>query len=137
MGILFLQYFATVFLHEHVTMYSLKTCLIKSYHEEYRFAKKLAEMKYIFLSGFYQEQMHWVGISNRVLSFRLKLWVEQNGRTPLLVGKTLLNYKNTIEEAIGREMLSYPKYITKGSLTPKTMDNTPIYNSIFSGLKYQ
>jgi hypothetical protein len=43
---------------------------------------------------------------------------------------------NTIEEMIGREMLSSPKYITKGFFTPKAMDNTPIYNYIFSGLKF-
>lgn len=65
-----------------------------------------------------------------------KLWEDEFDLTPLLVGKTSLPFFNTIEEMMGREMISKPKYITKSYLEPKIKDNNPIYEYIFSGLKY-
>ena len=75
---------------------------------------------YLYLSGF-------------VRIFRM--WQEHYDLTPLLVGKTSILYLNTIEEMIGREMISPPRYITKSLLEPKIERNDSIYNYIFSGLK--
>jgi len=75
---------------------------------------------YLYLSGFVQ---------------MLRFWEEQHDLVPLLVGKTSLLYYNTIEEMIGREMISPPKFITKSILKPKTEQNNSIYSYILSGLK--
>ncbi|NWJ52060.1 MAG: flavohemoglobin expression-modulating QEGLA motif protein [Bacteroidetes bacterium] len=75
---------------------------------------------YLYLSGFVQV---------------LRFWEEQNDLIPLLVGKTSLQFYNIIEEMIGREMISPPKYITKSLLKPTTEQNNSIYNYILSGLK--
>jgi uncharacterized protein (TIGR02421 family) len=65
----------------------------------------------------------------------LRLWEENTDLTPLLVGKTSTHFYGTIEEMMGREMITPPKYITKSFLTPKNQKKSSIYNYIFSGLK--
>jgi len=65
----------------------------------------------------------------------LRFWEEHNDLTPLLVGKTSLQFYSTIEEMIGREMITPPKIITKGFLYPQPDSNNAIYSYIFSGLK--
>lgn len=65
----------------------------------------------------------------------LRFWEEQHDLTPLLVGKTSLQYYNTIVEMIAREMVLPPVHITKSVIQPKTEQNNPIYNYILSGLK--
>jgi len=65
----------------------------------------------------------------------LRFWEEHNDLSPLLVGKTSLQFYNTIEEMIGREMITPPGIITKGFLNPQIDHNNAIYSYIFSGLK--
>jgi uncharacterized protein (TIGR02421 family) len=65
----------------------------------------------------------------------LRFWEEHNDLSPLLVGKTSLQFFTTIEEMIGREMITPPSIITKGFLHPQIEANNSIYSYIFSGLK--
>jgi uncharacterized protein (TIGR02421 family) len=65
----------------------------------------------------------------------LRFWEEHNDLSPLLVGKTSLQFFTTIEEMIGREMITPPSIITKGFLNPQIEANNAIYSYIFSGLK--
>ena len=65
----------------------------------------------------------------------LRFWEEHNDLSPLLVGKTSLQFFTTIEEMIGREMITPPALITKGFLNPQIEANNAIYSYIFSGLK--
>ena len=65
----------------------------------------------------------------------LRFWEEHNDLSPLLVGKTSLQFFTTIEEMIGREMITPPAIITKGFLNPQIETNNAIYSYIFSGLK--
>ncbi len=66
----------------------------------------------------------------------LKLWQEHYDLSPLLIGKTSLPFFNTLEEMIGREMISAPKYLTQSILHPKSENNNAIYDYILSGLKH-
>lgn len=75
---------------------------------------------YLYLSGFVKI---------------LRFWEQQHDLTPLLIGKTSLSFYNTIEEMIGREMISMPKYITKSFIQPNLEQNNLIYNYVLSGLK--
>lgn len=75
---------------------------------------------YLYLSGFVR---------------MLRLWEDNHDLTPLLVGKTSILFYSTIEEMIGRGMISPPSIITKSFLKPKIEHNNSIYNYILSGLK--
>jgi len=75
---------------------------------------------YLYMSGF-------------VKIFRL--WEQNTDLSPLLIGKTSTHFYGTIEEMMGREMITAPKYVTKSFLTPKNQKKSSIYNYIFSGLK--
>lgn len=74
---------------------------------------------YLYLSGF-----------NRIL----KLWKADINFTPLMVGKTSIDYYDTINEMIEREMVSKPKFITKSFEQPKEYEKNSIYEYIISGL---
>jgi len=65
----------------------------------------------------------------------LGFWEGHNDLTPLLVGKTSLQFYNTIEEMIGREMVSTPSLFTIGFMKPQPDNNSAIYSYIFSGFK--
>ncbi len=65
----------------------------------------------------------------------LRFWEEHHDLSPLLVGKTSLQYYSTIEEMIGREMVMPPKYISRSFHEPKPEVNDPIYSYILGGLK--
>ena len=65
----------------------------------------------------------------------LRFWEEHNDLTPLLVGKTSLPFYHTIEEMIGREMISAPGLLTKSFLKPQPDLNNAVYSYIFSGFK--
>ena len=65
----------------------------------------------------------------------LRFWEEHNDLSPLLVGKTSLPFYHTIEEMIGREMITAPVLQTKSFLKPQIDLNNPVYSYIFSGLK--
>ncbi len=80
--------------------------------------------------GFTKDYLYLAGF---VKVFRF--WEEQHDLSPLLVGKTSLQFYSTIEEMIAREMLVPPKFITKSILEPKHLENNPIYEYILSGLK--
>jgi uncharacterized protein (TIGR02421 family) len=65
----------------------------------------------------------------------LRFWEDHHDLSPLLVGKTSLQYYSTIEEMIGREMVTPPQYITRSISEPRPEVNNPIYNYILGGLK--
>lgn len=75
---------------------------------------------YLYLSGF-----------NEIL----KLWKSNVNLSPLLVGKTSLDFYDTISEMIDRELIISPKYLTKSFLSPVGNENNQIYDYILSGLK--
>ena len=75
---------------------------------------------YLYLSGF--EKI-------------LKLWKADVNLTPLLVGKTSIDFYDTINEMIDREMIVKPKYITKSFEHPVNFEDNEIYDYIISGLK--
>ena len=74
---------------------------------------------YLYLSGF--EKI-------------LKLWKSDIDLSPLLVGKTSIDFYDTIREMIQPEMITRPKYITKGILNPFEQKNNSIYEYILTGL---
>ena len=74
---------------------------------------------YLYLSGF--EKV-------------LKLWKSDTDLSPLLVGKTSIDFYDTIREMIQREMITKPKYITKSILNPIEQKNNSIYEYILTGL---
>lgn len=75
---------------------------------------------YLYLSGF--EKI-------------LKTWKAGTKLSPLLVGKTSIDYYDTINEMIERKMVSKPKFTTKSFNQPKDFDKNGIYEYIISGLK--
>lgn len=74
---------------------------------------------YLYLSGFV-----------RMLNF----WENGNALEPLLVGKTSIQFYNTIAEMIERNMIQEPMHITKSFLQPKNELNHPTYDYILGGL---
>ena len=64
----------------------------------------------------------------------LKLWNANTNLEPLLVGKTSLEFYDTIKEMIERDMISKPKYVTKSIVKSNLSDNHSIYEYIVSGL---
>lgn len=74
---------------------------------------------YLYLSGFVKI---------------FKYWQDQNDLSPLLVGKTSLEFVPIIEEMIGREMVSQPQFITK-SFSGQPEPEHAVYNYIISGLQ--
>lgn len=74
---------------------------------------------YLYLSGF--EKI-------------LKLWKADVNLSPLLVGKTSMDFYNTINEMIEREIIAKPKHITKSFEQPIDYQNNEIYEYIISGL---
>ncbi|MCB0505215.1 MAG: DUF1704 domain-containing protein, partial [Cyclobacteriaceae bacterium] len=75
---------------------------------------------YLYLSGFVKV---------------LRFWENQNDLKPLLIGKTSIDFYNVIDEMIGREMVSPPKYVTRSFEETQTDKVNPIYDYILSGLK--
>ena len=74
---------------------------------------------YLYLSGF--EKV-------------LKLWKSDIDLSPFLIGKTSIDFYDTISEMIQRGMISKPKYITKSILNPIEKKDTSIYEYILSGI---
>ena len=75
---------------------------------------------YLYLSGF--EKV-------------LKAWNKDIDLIPLLVGKTSLDFYDTIKEMIERDMIAKPIFKTKSFETPYEYENDKIYEYIISGLK--
>lgn len=65
----------------------------------------------------------------------LKFWRDGNDLSPLLIGKTSLNYYDLIREMIEREMLEKPKFITKSFTNPNLDQTEGVYGYILSGLR--
>lgn len=80
--------------------------------------------------GFTKDHLYLSGFV-KVLQF----WEDQNDLTPLLIGKTSLNFYPTILEMIGREMIAPPQHLTRSFQHPVPENNNPIYNYILDGLK--
>lgn len=74
---------------------------------------------YLYLSGFLKV---------------LKLWNLDTELTPLLVGKTSIDFYQTISEMIERNMIQKPQFITKSIEKPRN-NGSEIYDYIISGLK--
>ena len=64
----------------------------------------------------------------------LKFWKSDTYLSPLLVGKTSIDFYDTIREMIQREMITIPKYIAKSILNPIEQNNNSIYEYILSGI---
>jgi len=75
---------------------------------------------YLYLSGF--EKI-------------LKMWNSDIDLSPLLVGKTSMDFYGTINEMIEREMIGKPKFITKSFVNPADYENNDIYEYIISGIR--
>lgn len=64
----------------------------------------------------------------------LRFWEAGNSLEPLLIGKTSINFYNTIDEMIERDMVVKPKHITQSFLHPKGDQNHAIYDYVLRGL---
>lgn len=64
----------------------------------------------------------------------LRFWEAGNSLEPLLIGKTSINFYNTIDEMIERDMVVKPKHITQSFQKPKAENNHQIYEYILRGL---
>lgn len=64
-----------------------------------------------------------------------QFWKSGKDLGPLLIGKTSLEYYDTITEMIERGILNPPKYITKPFENPQTHLNNPIFDYIVSGIR--
>ncbi|MDP4679558.1 MAG: flavohemoglobin expression-modulating QEGLA motif protein, partial [Cyclobacteriaceae bacterium] len=65
----------------------------------------------------------------------LKIWNSNLSLYPLLVGKTSMDFYDTIVEMTEREMIQKPKFITKSFENPVQYEHNTIYDYIISGLK--
>jgi uncharacterized protein (TIGR02421 family) len=77
---------------------------------------------YLYLNGFVQIY---------------RLWEDNYDISPLLIGKTSLPFLSTIEEMAEREMVKKPQLITQSFINPQIHKNNPIFEYIFSGLRYE
>jgi len=75
---------------------------------------------YLYLSGFVKI---------------LELWNSQRSLEPLLVGKTSLEFYDTIDELIDRDMVVKPEKITNSFVNPNPSHSSELYDYIISGLK--
>lgn len=64
----------------------------------------------------------------------LRFWEAGNSLDPLLIGKTSINFYNTIDEMMERDMITRPKHITQSFVQPKNDQNHPTYDYILRGL---
>ncbi len=80
--------------------------------------------------GFTKDYLYLIGFEKI-----LKLWNSDVNLSPLLVGKTSLDFYDTINEMIEREMIAKPKHMTKSLEHPVDYKNNEIYEYIISGLK--
>lgn len=64
-----------------------------------------------------------------------KFWNDGNDLTPLLVGKTSLEFYDTIWEMIDRKMVEKPKFKTQSFQNEPEVYENEIYDYILSGLK--
>lgn len=79
--------------------------------------------------GFTKDYLYLSGFKNI-----LKLWKNDVDLTPLLVGKTSIDFYDTINEMIDRELIREPHFITKSFGQPNENSNDEIYEYIISGI---
>lgn len=65
----------------------------------------------------------------------LKFYRKDESLLPLLVGKTSIDFYDTIKEMMERELVETPQLLTKSFSQPAKQFNTPVYDYIISGLK--
>jgi uncharacterized protein (TIGR02421 family) len=75
---------------------------------------------YLYLTGFVQI---------------FRMWENERDLTPLLIGKTSLDFYHTVSEMIERELIAEPIYITNSFKNPQLSSNDEIYKYILKGLK--
>lgn len=75
---------------------------------------------YLYLSGFLQ---------------MFRFWSNGDDMNPLLIGKTSMDFYNTVLELQERQLLLEPQFITKSFEDPHPEKNNPIYDYILSGMK--
>jgi uncharacterized protein (TIGR02421 family) len=64
-----------------------------------------------------------------------RFWDDGNDLTPLLIGKTSLEWYGTILEMMERGILNKPTWITEAFAQPNTEANDPIYDYIIRGIR--
>ncbi len=64
-----------------------------------------------------------------------KFWDDDHDLTPLLVGKTSIEFYDTIKEMMERDMIDHPKFKTFSFSNPQEVYENEIYDYILSGLK--
>ncbi len=64
-----------------------------------------------------------------------RFWDDGNDLTPLLIGKTSLEWYGTILEMMERGILKKPQWITEAFAQPNTEANNPIYDYIIRGIR--
>ncbi len=109
-----------------------RTCflrLIEKYNIDKNFAYTLVTRVYRG-GGFTKDYLYLNGFSKL-----FKFWQQGNDLTPLLVGKTSIEFYNTIVEMIDRNIVEKPMYITKSFANPKTKLNHQLFDYILSGLE--
>lgn len=65
----------------------------------------------------------------------LRFWEKKNNMDPLFVGKTSLDFFNTIDELLERDLIVKPSHIANHFITPDLSNSNDIYDYILSGLK--
>ncbi len=109
-----------------------KSCfshLVEKYKTDKNFAFNLCVRVYRG-GGFTKDYLYLNGFSKL-----FKFWQQGNDLSPLLVGKTSIEFYNTIVEMIDRNIVEKPMYITKSFANPKTKLNDQLFDYILSGLK--
>jgi len=71
----------------------------------------------------------------RGLKEMYKFWKSGKDMSPLLIGKTTLEFYGTIKELMERGILNKPKYITSVFENPKHEMNNPIYGFVMDSIK--
>ena len=64
-----------------------------------------------------------------------RFWKSGHDLSPLLIGKTSLEFYNTIVEMIDRGLLRKPTYMTRAFENPQTDKNDPIFEYIVKGIR--
>ena len=103
--------------------------LTEKYNADNHFAFNLCVRVYRG-GGFTKDYLYLNGFSKL-----FKFWQQGNDLSPLLVGKTSIEFYNTIVEMIDREIVEKPMYITKSFAHPKTRLNDQLFDYILSGLE--
>ena len=64
----------------------------------------------------------------------LNFWKNGNDLTPLLIGKTSLEFYNTINEMMDRKLIHKPEFVTRSFAKPQNHKNNEVFGYVLSGL---